>query len=149
VPPATKRAAFSWALASALLAAGCSQSTSGFVACPYSPEVALLPTMMLYPIPGATNVPDDVGIVIYAGYSGAGTISLAKNGAAPRVRAVPTPVPNPLPVPIASPVDGDVPTFAAAFPSLDPASTYTVTFNSGQSGACANPKTNLGSFSTQ
>ena len=145
-----ERAGAAFALAAALLAAGCSQSTSGFIACPYSPEVALLPTMLLYPIPGATSVPDDIGIVIYAGYDGAGTITLAKTAAGPKVHAVATAVPSPLPSPIASPVDGDVPTFAAAFPPLDPASTYAVTFNSGgPSGACENPKTNLGTFSTQ
>lgn len=106
--------------------------------------------MLLYPVPGATSVPDDLGIVIYAGYSGAGTITLAKNVAAPKVHAVATAVPSPLPSPIASPIDGDIPKYAAAFPPLDPASTYTVIFNSGgPTGPCENPITKLGSFSTQ
>ena len=82
----------------------------------------------LYPLPGATNVPDGVGILIYQGYqSSANTVSLV-DGVLSTVATSPTAVPLPLPTGAASPSRSGGTTYAVTFPLLRSGATYTVNY---------------------
>ena len=71
---------------------------------------------LLYPIPGTTAVPDNVGILIYEGYPGPNTITLF-NGGLPPVATTATSLPSPLPTPFATPSSSGT-MYAVTFPTL-------------------------------
>jgi hypothetical protein len=113
-----------FALAALALASACSTTTSGGggIACP---ALALAPPFLLYPQPGATNVPTSVGTVIMSNVGPAGgTVTLTSTGATITAGAL-RPAPSPLPSGVASP-SGEPD--AASLPTLTAGTTYTVNF---------------------
>ncbi len=100
---------------------------------------------LLYPVPGASGVPDAVGILIYEGYgTSPNTITLFNGGQAP-VATTPTTLPSTLPTPIASPSQPGT-TYAVSFPVLTTNAIYQAQY---ALPAGCNPKTaSFGSFTT-
>jgi hypothetical protein len=129
---------------------GCANVT-GYGACNGSylgPSVKLL-----YPLPGATGVPDDAGVLVYGtaqNYLPATSVPIAlRAGTASPIATVPTPVPNPYPSPAATGLNS---VYAVALPTLDGGTTYKV-LATVSSGNCYGPGTlvqePIGSFTTQ
>lgn len=107
------------------LLAACGGSTQNRVGPPGIPcAVPLPPPAMLYPMNGATNVPDGNFTLVYAFIYGK-SVSLVPATATLPVSVVPTAVPSPLPSPAATPEPGHVPV-AFAVPSLQSHTTYSV-----------------------
>jgi hypothetical protein len=118
---------------------------------------------LLYPAPGATTVPVNVGVLVYQGtYRGtplAGSTSPASVPIAlgpttpPAITTVPTSVPSPFPSPAATPYQplGGL-AYAVSLPTLSPSTRYQV-FATQNVGGCIQPgqtvQTNIGSFTTQ
>ena len=98
---------------------GC--ANSGASACPQfaivQPQVQLL-----YPIPGAKNVPNTISEMVFAG-SGVAPIELS-TGLTTIATAGKT-LPSPLPSPAATPASGATKLFAVSFGALRRSSTYT------------------------
>ena len=119
----------------------------------YTPAVQLL-----YPIPGATGVPVNIGVLVYRG-TPLGTptspasvpISLGV-GPSPSITTEPTSVPSPLPSPAATPDQPNGSVYAVALATLSPNTTYQV-FATQNVGGCVKPGqtvvTNIGTFATQ
>jgi hypothetical protein len=110
---------------------------------------------LVYPAPGATNVPTDVGLVVFEGNSSSLQIAMRSSSGAAVALGAPTAAPSPLPTPHAEPtgiIGGAY--FAESVPALSPATTYTLSYTysayNGIPPACAGPQTqSLGSFTTQ
>jgi hypothetical protein len=109
----------------------------------YEPSVYLL-----YPEPGATNVPDGTNVLIYDSDDDSAPITLsAANGTA--LTTSPTSVPSPLPSPIAT--RNDPSEYAVRLPALNAATKYTAVADVRLVGCGANQPTTfrLGSFTTK
>lgn len=113
------------ALIAAVATAGCGGGA------PISPNItpcnmtAIPSVQILYPEPGATNIPDNAAALVYSS-SEAFPIVIAATSTS-RTVAKPTPVPSPLPSPAATPRPGvQQSLFAVAMPTLNPATTYSV-----------------------
>jgi hypothetical protein len=108
----------------------------------------LPPATLLYPINGATNVPDgNFSMVMSFQY---GFVSLAPaNGGTP-VSVSPTAVPSPLPSPSATPEPGFTP-YAVSVTALQSGTTYTVlsSFPNDVDVPCTPVTVKIGSFTTQ
>ena len=111
---------------------------------------AIPAVQQIYPLPGATGVPANVGLALYAG-SQPFPISLS---GPTKVLTQATSLPSPLPSPAATPLAG-LQTYAVAFGTLSSASTYSVTTTFTSGAACYPPVSphqvllTLGSFSTR
>ncbi|MFN2450285.1 MAG: hypothetical protein ABR508_10960 [Candidatus Baltobacteraceae bacterium] len=99
---------------------------------------------MLYPIPGASNVPDGDFTMVTA-YATSLTLTA---GAQIVVLPPPGSAPSPLPSPMATPFIQGEPLQGEAVPSLQSHTSYAVTDQRGTRSNC-NPPTNIGSFTTQ
>jgi hypothetical protein len=137
------------------LVLGCS-GNPGVATCSaifYYPEVQLL-----YPIPGSTGVPVDVGVLVYRGTTSHSPVALASApislgvGPSPSITTVPTSLPSPLPSPAATPDQPNGIPYAVALPTLSPNTAYQV-FATQNVGGCVKPGmtvlTNIGTFTTQ
>jgi hypothetical protein len=138
-------AALALALPLAVGLAACSGGSSS-----PSGRVCPLPTgatpQLLYPVPGATQVPDAVGILIYQGYTES-TVTLV-NGILAPVATTPTSVPTTLPSPIATPSNPNgTTTYAVSFPTLAAASLYSTLY--ALPAGCSPSTAQFGYFSTQ
>ncbi len=90
-------------------------------------------------------MPDNVGMLIYAGNGQSDTITLFNGGTA-TVATAPTALPSPLPSPIASPSNPAAPLVAVSFPLLTTFTIYNVRY--ALPPPC-NPQTaNFGFFQT-
>jgi hypothetical protein len=112
---------------------------------------------MVYPKPGATNVPDSLSTIVFSGQpnTGGGVPSIELSIGDQRVTSIGTfgAAPSPLPSPAATPVPGQPPSYVAVtVNSLSPHTTYDVTYQytfpgSGQCAGTVNMAE--GSFTTQ
>jgi len=136
--------------------AACSSNTSSGATCSALgiPVPAPQPALA-YPIPGAKNVPVDLGEVIFSGGSVLGTL-FVRSPLGPIPLGSPAEAPSPLPTPYATPSNssGYVGYFAVSVPTLSPATKYSVSVSyTGYSGlppGCGDTVTfPLGSFTTQ
>jgi hypothetical protein len=73
----------------------------------YCTAAILYPQLQLvYPAPGATDIPDDQGIVVYGGFTSGASISVPitlQAGSSAPLTTFETSVPSPVPTPTASP----------------------------------------------
>lgn len=131
------------AVLAASIFAACSSTGSTSVQCPAAGTVVAPPTM-LYPVSGATGVPDgNFTLVLSAAYGQ--TLTLSPGNATLASASVP----NPLPTPNATPPPGSTPVgFAVGV--LSAHTTYTIygNFASTMSG-CPGISAAVGSFTTQ
>ncbi len=106
---------------------------------------------MVFPVPGASRVPDDVTDLISVGGSQP-SITL-QAGSAEALTTTPTVVPSPLPSPIATPYPGTIVYDAVALPVLTANTTYAVYARVLLKESCTgtqSPRQELiGSFTTQ
>lgn len=120
-----------------------------------SPASQVVGPQLVYPIPGATGVSPNVGIVAYTNPYAGDMVNVyleASSGTIPA--GVPEPAPSPLPSPHAPPPFA--PPFASIVPVLSAASMYSVVYVSpalSHTEPCTNVTTPgqviLGSFSTK
>lgn len=137
---------------------------SGATCPPPSPVPTPLHPVLIYPMPGATAVPDNLAAVIFAGtYDatyGPGYYTLTASTGSPVPVGTPTTAPSPLPSPAASlPPDyvaDRIPYTALPIAaSLSAATTYTFAFtetgyNAGNPPVCRTVNSySVGSFTTQ
>ena len=103
---------------------------------------------MLYPIPGASGVPDGPQTFVFTAIPQTGVIALLTDPAGDTFRSAAfSAPPSPLPSPLASPPSGAT-LAGAAVPALAPATTYRVTFQ--DAGPCTSPIAgSAGSFTTK
>ena len=137
----------------AVLVAGCY-----LVVVPACPTCAggcptLYPIALVFPVPGATGVPDAFGQVLVRGgftLNGSASVSLGP-AAGPFVPVTISAPSTPLPSPIATPASvSGYPLAGASVPVLSPHTTYTVDFTqAGISPGCGPTSIFLGSFTTQ
>jgi hypothetical protein len=136
------------ALAAAALAA-CGDAGTGSTTCPSYPTLGL--PQLLYPIPGATGVPDSPQylVVTNVGPASGSLYLIPPNGGNNIAAQALGPVPSPAPSPAATaPANATV--LAAAIPNLN-TGTYTVKFVSNGASPCVQGQQSgtIGSFSTQ
>jgi len=136
-----------------LIAAGAMIACSGTtISCPAGGP-AVIELSLAYPIPNATNVPVNLGVVILSG-AFRGIVDV-RSPVGPVALGSPTSAPSPLPTPYATPLErGNVPYFAVPVPTLSPATTYTVSYvqigPANDPPSCVAPATvNAGSFTTR
>lgn len=152
--------ALALAAASMLVAAcGGGGTSSPGPSCGSPPPVPLSILFLSYPIPGATNVPDAIGEMVFAGspndYFGPTTVTVADAAKNQLPVGAYTAAPSPLPTPYAVPSGfANGPFVAVPVPAFSPATTYTVTYNYLDFGntppACRTQNsTTLGSFTTR
>jgi hypothetical protein len=113
---------------------------------------------LLYPVPGSTGVPVDVGVLMYQGTPigaspGPASVPISLGvGPSPPITTVPTSVPSPLPSPAATPHQPAGSAYAVALSTLSPDTVYQV-FATQNVGGCVKPGmtvlTNIGTFTTQ
>lgn len=97
-----------------------------------------------YPAPGATNVPDNVGVLIFQSFEGSySASSFALTSASGNVQVTATAVPSPLPTGLSSTSIY----YALAIPNLATNTQYTVNYTFGN--ICGQETLQLGSFTTQ
>jgi hypothetical protein len=142
----------SLALASlAIVLAACSNDSSfggGGTPCP---AIALAPPFLLYPKPGASAVPVNVGLVILSNLGPlGGSVTLTTTGSTAAAGAF-GPAPSPLPSGAATAQPGTS-AQAATIPILFASSTYTVNFTGATATGSSCPPVQaggaLGTFST-
>jgi hypothetical protein len=105
----------------------------------------IISMMLVYPAPGSTGIPDDIGSVVIAG--GAYSVSLQPATGPAVVSTTVVPVPSPMPSPSVAIPPGTY-AQAIAFPTLAQKTTYVVT--STEHSACGFVDSRvLGSFTTQ
>lgn len=143
----------------ASIAAGCGGGTIATKSCGFPPPVPIPAMFLSYPEPNATNVPVNVGIVIFggvtSGFYGSNTVTVAGPSGDVPVGAF-TSAPSPLPSPHAVPSGwgGAIPYVAVSIPTLSPRATYNVSFTyidwANNPPSCKTNVTQpLGSFTTQ
>ena len=128
----------------------CSSSGSSSTTCP---TIVPAGPQLLYPIPGATDVPTSAARIFVAGVplvstsllvptsgGGAETITTAPFAAIPSSVSIPTPAATPR---------GTAPVYAAAYGTLAAHTTYSVSYPPEISGKCTLPIASSGSFTTQ
>jgi len=132
-------------IAVAVSTACTNSSSDGGMLCP---AIALAPPFLLYPKPGATAVPTNVGIVIISNLVSPGTVTLTTTGSTVAAGSFGT-APSPLPSAAATPLGNPQ---AATIPTLFASSTYTVNYNATSTSgiSCPPPQQSgaLGTFST-
>lgn len=126
--------------------------------CGQPPPVPVPFLSLIYPEPSATNVPDNVGVLVFQGvandFFGPDSITLSSGSTTVPAGAFTAP-PSPLPTPHATPSGIPASFVAVPVPTLSPATTYNVTFNYTDFGesnppSCTMMQTqNLGSFTTK
>lgn len=128
------------------LGSGCAQHSG--VLCPQ--YEAIVPTaQQLYPVPGASAVPDTFGVLVYASTQ-AVPISLSTGSTS--VPTQPVAVPSPLPSPIATPIIPESRAYAVAVPPLAAHTTYGAIALEGLVTGCSPPKATserIATFTTQ
>lgn len=147
--------------ATALLGAcgGAGDPTSPTSFCGSPPPLAHPQLWLVYPMPSATAVPDNIGEVVFADVAGltpGDSVAISGGGSAVPVGAF-TPAPSPLPSPRVTPgaqFGPTVPYIAAPVPTLSPNTTYTVSFTyqdwANNPPSCSTTNTqNLGTFTTR
>ena len=122
---------------------GCSNVGCG-TAETFAPYVQLI-----YPEPNATNVDQNVGVLVYSSTTSV-PITLIAGSAAPMALA-PSDVPSPLPSPAASPASAGTVDMAVLLPVLAAGTTYTVSAEERLEGCGTNQATTfrIGSFKTR
>jgi hypothetical protein len=152
------------ALALPAIALGCAVEESHGGAAPGGDCTYDYPAVeLLYPIPGATGVPPNIGVLVYQGtYQGTplaqstspANVPIALGVTAPpSIGTPPTSVPSPFPSPAATPYGpSGGSAYAVALPTLSPNTTYQV-FATQNVGGCIEPgqtvQSHIGSFTTQ
>lgn len=124
-----------------------------FSVCAAQPAAAavLVPPQLVYPLNGATNVPDGNFTLVLSTTNIApqGAVSLAIDNAIVLLNVAPTAIPSPLPSPAASAPPGS----AYAIPALNAATTYQVIDSIPQTGCFTTPPPIypgvIGSFTTR
>ena len=129
-----------------VLGTGCGQHDGN--SCPAF--AAIVPQVQqLYPIPGASDVPDAIGVLVYGSTQ---TVPLILSSGVESVPTQPIGVPSPLPSPAATPRFPDEGVYGVRLPVLKPQTTYsaiaTVTFVSGCSPTRTCPE-QIGTFTTR
>ncbi len=136
---------------------GCSQSASPAPSpTPCLPLAQPLQAEELYPVVNATGVPDNTSVIVYEQYFGSTQLPIAiAAGTQSPIPLQPTSVPSPEPTPFSQPAMGAT-LYAAALPSLAPATNYNVYGYeygfAGSHGLCSFPAgyaSVIGSFTTQ
>ena len=119
-----------------------------------NPGPLLAPPVLLYPIPGATGVPDSPGYLVVANVGPAsGSLYLypQPQGTSPGIAAQALgPVPSPAPSPAASAPANSTP-LAAIIVSLPAGTKYNVQFTADQPSSCVQAQSSgsIGVFTTQ
>lgn len=138
------------ALSSVLLAfiAGCSGTSGGGYACP---ALALVGPRLLYPIPGATGIPDGAGIFVFDGstLSSAAVVLTASGLPTQALGNLKAPVPTPIPSPIATPFSGADKLTYVSHGSLTANTTFQISFVNQANGSCIVPIGGSYNFTTQ
>jgi len=116
--------------------------------CPEIPVIA--PPTLLYPIDHSTNVPDGNFTLVVG--SGAASppppVLVPANGGMSVTGGTAVPAPSPLPSPAATPLSGET-VYGFPIPTLQPMTTYAVTFTFGPIiPGCTGPDTS-GQFTTK
>jgi hypothetical protein len=126
----------------------CGCAASG-AACPQSLPIAPAPLTMIYPMNGATNVPDGNFTLVVA-YTTTPPMQLTISGGSSSVTAGPWgPAPSPLPSPATSPPSGQQ-LFGASVGPLQSRTTYSAYYTQALIGPCATTEIlQVGSFTTQ
>ena len=130
----------------AFLTSGCNQQTHS--GC--QTLIALTPyVQLIYPEANATNVDPQTGFLVYSAQSSV-PVSIQTGSSAP-IGLSTTPLPSPLPSPAASPINTDSADIALTLPTLQAASTYSVTARVSEVGCGIDQPTNIGigSFTTR
>jgi hypothetical protein len=141
--------AFSVVALVGVLVTACSDASTS-VTCTQQPTLA--PPQLLYPIPGAVNVPDNAQILVVGNVGPAsGSLNvIPPSGTA--IAALPLgAVPSPAPSPAVSPGPTSNPQ-AAVIPTLAAATTYSVQFQANSVVGCSAQGQSsgiIGSFTTQ
>ncbi len=117
--------------------------------CPEFPVPA--PPTLIYPISGATGVPDGNFTLVIASFNSATpppAVLVPASGGTSVTSGPPGPAPSPIPTPAATPQPGQT-TYGLAIGALAPGTTYNVTFTFGPIvPGCTGPETS-GQFTTQ
>lgn len=103
---------------------------------------------LLYPMPGATNVPSGAGVAIFAG-NGIKPITLIAGSTtiSTTLRAVPSPLPSPIATP--GQILPSAKLFAVSFGPLARGTSYLAAAIEEPSSPCGTVRFPLGSFTTQ
>jgi hypothetical protein len=144
-----------WLPAIALSLFACNGGTDRCVAIP---AIAFAAPILVYPAPGATGVPDNIAELVIAltpppGVSPGLLLRAAGQSGATGLTQIVAP-PSPLPSPL-GPYPQGLPLHGVVLPTLSPATTYTVLYQSLQTfGGCPPPpaqivQTSMGSFTTK
>ena len=117
-----------------------------------NPGPLLAAPVLLYPIPGATGVPDSPGYLVVANVGPAsGSLYLIppSGGSGIAAQAL-APVPSPAPSPAAS-APANSTSLAASIPTLTGGTAYTVKFTANQPSSCVQAQNSgsIGVFTTQ
>jgi hypothetical protein len=142
------------ALASVLTACGGNSGTARMT-CGPAPLEPIPAHWLIYPAPNATDVPDSIGELVFAGLVQSGdSVGLATAGGASVPAGPFTAAPSPLPTPYATPPSSGIPLAAAPLPVLSPGTTYAVGYTyttwADNPPVCKGPATQpLGSFTTR
>ena len=116
---------------SALVACGGGGTVASRLAtCGPPPPSAPPRLLLIYPVPGATEVPDALGEAVFLGPYSLVAVEISSSGGSIPLGA-PTVAPSPLPTPNAVPTNygpGSAPFIAVPVPTLSPATTYTVNY---------------------
>lgn len=99
----------------------------------------------VFPIPGATSVPDNVGVVIYASSQ---TVPITLVSGTTKIATQPTAVPSPLPSPAATQGPGFT-EYAVSVPPLATATTYGIVASLTQDCAVGPVEQTIATFSTK
>ncbi|HEV3153717.1 MAG TPA: hypothetical protein VGZ02_07945 [Candidatus Baltobacteraceae bacterium] len=117
------------------LAACAGTAATAPASCGFPPPVPIPELWLSYPEPGATNVPLNVGEVIFvgipSGFFGPDTVAITSSGGTSIPVGAFTAPPSPLPSPYAIPTgfSGNIPFSAVPVPTLSPSTTYNVSFS--------------------
>jgi hypothetical protein len=133
--------------------AGCSGTGNfgGGYACP---ALAMAPPQLLYPIPGASEVPDAAGIFVFGANPSSPTAKTAvvlsgPGSATTTLGPLLTPVPTPLPSPTASPSWSTEEVTYVSHAALAANTTFSVSFKDTETGPCVIPIYGSYEFTTQ
>ena len=139
---------FGMTLLAAVVPAACGGAAPAF-SCQGISNLPAIPVMQLvYPAPGATNVPDQPGsiVVAFSSQMGAWEMLLQSTGAPVDIGPL-GPPPSPMPSPAATPFFANPVYYGVAAPHLDAATAYTVDLK--ETTLPCIPVSSLGSFTTR
>jgi len=124
------------------LVAACGSPTSSCL-----PIARPAPPILVFPSPGATAVPTNVGKLIFSYYSASDVVTVStKSGV---IVAQATMVPAPPPLPSSLPTPPGVVYGMINIPTLSPTTTYAVVNTRTFTGACGGTETGNASFTTR